>query len=1056
MYKMINIVSSLLIAFKLKCSSYQLSRLVVFSLMLSLPGPLLAQRDFPVQYDQQHFTDENGLPQNSVKSIVKDKDGFIWLSTEAGLVRYDGQRFLTFTSAVVPVRSNRMGSFYPAVTNGDNDGNAFFGLSDSYDYLQVKGGNAFVKKSGFENFLAGMPFSSGYNNYNTVIIQSLPNMHKETIAAKTCVVPDASGGFFVCTDKTVSYYQGLKKQYQIDFAVPDFWSFFRMGDSLLWIDSKGVFKRIAADTIHTLLLAGDITADPAYLPGTKNFEVYWNNAAGRVLLYLQKNLYLLAAGAAGRMETKLVLSGFDFETNNIMTAYYDEISQMVFLGSYNKGLFTFSPRQFRTVNIGEADKDNVYYALWPWGNDQVLTTQGNLLGLTKSSVLPAMKKQVKVDKYSMLIDRNGYIWTKDGDYINKFDKEGKNLLSRWDLKGELTQIYEGNDGQIWIGSRFIGLFRVDPSEADPVPRVFSNKPGLANITCMQQVGPDTLWIGTSLGLYRLHLKTGNIDSIKGLEQFYVRSLYISNRGEIWVTTYGAGFFLYSNHTLTHFPEDKERYLAMSHCIVEDTFGFFWISTNKGLFQAAKKDLLNYAQGKQQQLFYLYHTREEGFNTNEFNGGCQPCAAELPNGYIAFPSLDGIVWFAPGSFRTVLPDKNIFIDRIEVDQVPIAEKDTILLSRDFKLLRLYCSTPYAGNAYNINMQYAWVKGKEKEVWLPLADDKIISQSSLKHGVYTLIIRKANGFGGDNYSYRELMVIIPPAFYETWWFYAIAGAFLIFLGWIYTRLRLRYIRRRNIQLESLINERTEELKKTLQALSASEQSAHRQMHIRELLFIAISHDIRSPLKYMSVVAEQLKEALEEQELPDEIKNQAGILYQSGHYLYHLTRNLLQYIRLSEGSTSLKNERFDLHKLIEDKMAIFRTIADERSVAIINKIPENFYLHNDPTLFEVVIHNLLDNAVKVTRSGSVTFHITRPGDKWHLIIEDTGPGMPKEVADYYNDVIPEDKNDGSDDFYPGFGLRIVKELIKEIKMEMEIVTSDKGTAVHLIFGEELVREG
>jgi signal transduction histidine kinase len=1054
------IVGLLLIAYQLKPSPYRVYRLLVVLLIMAftrkpLPAqslwaqPRPAQPDFSVQYSQQHFTDENGLPQNSVKAIVKDKDGFIWLSTEAGLVRYDGQRFLTFNSTVVPLRSNRMGSFYPV----NSDDNGFFALSDFYDYLEVKGGNVFVKRSGFDNFLAAMPFSSGYYDYRSVINQSMPNLYKAMVTTDTCITPDASGGFFVCTPKTVSYYKGLAKQYEVDFAATDIWSFFRLGDSLLWMDSKGIIKNIQRNSIHTLLLAGDIIMDPAYHPGTKNFEIYWNNATGKAFIYLQKRLYFLEAGASGKIGTKLVLSGFDFEANSIISAYYDEISQMVFLGSSNKGLFTFFPQQFTVVNMGEADKNNVYYCLWPWGHDQVITTQGNVLGLTKTSVIPEMKKQAKHDKYSMLIDRNGYIWTKYGNYVNKFDKEGKNLVERWDLKGELTQIYEGNEGQIWIGSTKNGLFMIDPSERHPVPHIFSTQPGLTNITCMRQAGPDTLWIGTASGLYRLHLKNGNVDSVKGLEQFYIRSLYIPTPGEIWITTYGAGFFLYSNQALTKFPEDKERYLAMSHCIVEDTFGFFWITTNKGLFQAAKNDLLNYAKGKQQQLFYLYHTREEGFNTNEFNGGCQPCAAKLPNGYVTFPSLDGIVWFAPGQFKTVLPEKKIFIDRIEVDQLPVEQSDTIRLSRDFKLLRLYCSTPYTGNPYNISMQYALVKGNEKEVWFPLAEDKIISQSSLKHGVYTLIVRKANGFGEDNYSYRKIMVIVPPAFYETSWFYAIAGALLIFLGLIYTRIRLHYIHRRNIQLESLINERTEELRKTLLALSASEQSARRQMHIRELLIIAISHDIRSPLRYMSVVAEQLKEALDEQNIPDDIKKQAGVLYQSGYYLYHLTRNLLQYIKLSEGNSSLKNEKFDLHTLIEDKIAIFRTIADDRSVSIINKIPENFYLYNDPILFEVVVHNLLDNAVKVTRSGNVTFHITKQDDKWHLIIEDTGPGMPQEVADYYNDVITADKS--SDDFYPGFGLRIVKELIKEIKMEMQIATSDKGTAVHLIFGEELVRQ-
>ena len=172
---MINIVSSFLVSFKLKCIPYQAYRLVILLLIIYLlPGRLSAQQAFPLQYDQQHFTDENGLPQNSVKSIIQDKDGFIWLTTEDGLVRYDGQRFFTFDNSVVPIRSNRMGSFYPANNVQDKYSNAFFALSDAADYLEIKDGIVLSNGSSFDKFLAAMPFSNEYREHKAVIWQSLP------------------------------------------------------------------------------------------------------------------------------------------------------------------------------------------------------------------------------------------------------------------------------------------------------------------------------------------------------------------------------------------------------------------------------------------------------------------------------------------------------------------------------------------------------------------------------------------------------------------------------------------------------------------------------------------------------------------------------------------------------------------------------------------------------------------------------------------------------------------------------------------------------------------
>lgn len=1038
--------------FRFLLRPYHLAILLFITVLV--PGWLPAQQHTASSlYNFRHFTDENGLPQNSVKAIIADKNGFIWLTTESGLVRYDGRRFVTYDQSVIPLHSNRMGSFYLAPGAPGNEHNGFFAVSNKEDCLLIKDGAVTYNNEGYKKFLSGMPFYHEYSQEKIFIDQSLPNIFKETIIKEKCIIPDETGGFFVCTSDTVSYYKGSQQQYEVAFHTPDFWSFFRMGPALFRADDKGLFTKIESGKIQPTALTGDMLLHPAYRRGIRNFEIHWSNATGQAFLYLKNNLYLLKTSASGDLVTRLILTDFDCATNNIISVYYDETGQLVYLGSLNKGLFTFSPRPFRALSMEGDDKDNIYYAQAAWGKDQVLTAQGNILGLTRSSVLPVMKQVAAWDRYNMLIDRKGYIWTRNGNDIIKFGKEGEKIIKKWHMAAGEPLLYESRDGQIWIGAGKMGLYGIDPFEADAVPCPVLTNTAFPAIYCLQEEGFDFLWIGTEKGLYRLHTKDGRIDTIKGLEQANIRSLYIPHQGEVWITTYGTGFFLYANHRLTGFPLDKGRYLATAHCFVEDSLGFCWIPTNKGLFQAAKKDLLNYAAGKQQQVFYLYHTREEGFNTNEFNGGCQPCAVKLANGYISLPSFNGVVWFSPSSLRTILPDKKIFIDRVEVDQVPVQLKDTLRLSRGFKLLKLYCSTPYTGNSYNVNMQYAWVNGKEEPVWLPLGNDMVISQSSLAPGEYALTIRKVNGFGGNNYSYRKLTVIMPPAFYETWWFYAVLLVLIVLLMILYGRLRMHYIRRKNKQLEELVNKRTEELSNALSALSISEQNIRRQLHVREILFTAISHDIGSPLKYMSMMAEELRDNLETANIPDKIKKYSDDIFQSGYYLYHLTRNLLQYLRISERNASLNYKQFDLHQIVENKTVIFQPIAREYRVSIINSIPPSVYLYSDPHLLEVVLHNLLDNAVKATRSGSITIRMAVVDGQTHLIVEDTGHGMRKEIANYYNNDQANEENAKPGGAYTGFGLNIVKELVRLLNVKIQIEAGTGGTVVHLVFRNQVL---
>ncbi|AXY73483.1 hypothetical protein D3H65_05605 [Paraflavitalea soli] len=945
-----------------------------------------------------------------------------------------------------------MGSFYLGTDSAGTGKDHFFIPSNKGDYLFINHGTVALRDAGHEHQFARMPFNRAWREGKTFISQSKPTLIEFDLTGLLCIIPDDKGGFYTCNNEVITYYKGVQQQYQIAFPMADVSSLIRMDASLYWANEKGAFKEITGTTVRDIALTGDMLQHPAYQPGVRNFEIYWSNVTGSAFLFLQNNLYQLTKNAAGNLDTRLVLTDFDCKANNIISIYYDQAAEVIYLGSLNKGLFTFSARSFKTLTIGSNtyDKDNIYYAQAAWDSNRVLTIQGHLMGLNGSTVLPLMKKTATWDLFSMLIDRRGTIWTRSADDINKFDSSGKHLLAKWHLKGGAPHLYEGRDNLLWIGAGQRGLYRLNPVDHAARLRPFLNHLAFPDVYCMQEEGTEFLWVGTAKGLYRLHVLKGTVDTIKGLEAANIRSLHISRPGEVWITTYGKGFFLYQDNRLIAFPLDKGKYLAMAHCFVEDDLGYCWIPTNKGLFQASKKDLLNYAAGGQQQLFYLYHAREEGFNTNEFNGGCQPCAVKLANGYISLPSFNGVVWFTPRTMKTVLPDKKIFVDKIEVDQSAVVVRDTIDLPRRFKLLKLYCSTPYARNSYNINMQYAWVEGSETPVWLPMNSEQVIEQSSLPHGAWSLIIRKVNGFGMDNYSYRTLTVLVPPAFYETWWFYALLGVLVICCMWIYARLRLQYIRRKNKQLEALVNNRTEELSKALSSLSESELNTRREMQVREILFTAISHDIGSPLKFMSMMAEELRDSLEVTNVPDKTKQYADDIFKSGFYLYHLTRNLLQYLRISEKKAALQYRKFDLHRLVEDKAAIFQPIARERNVTIENEVPLLFQLHSDPLLLEVIIHNLLDNAVKATRDGRITIRVeSTEAGQTQLVVEDTGHGMREEVAGFFNTGVaaPEEigKPGGT---LAGFGLIIVNELVRLLQARLQIKTGSGGTKIHLVF--------
>src|SRR5690606_9264099 len=175
---------------------------------------------------------------------------------------------------------------------------------------------------------------------------------------------------------------------------------------------------------------------------------------------------------------------------------------------------------------------------------------------------------------------------------------------------------------------------------------------------------DTLYVGTSQGLYAVHMDTYNWKEIPAFRDKFIRSIHRENDRRLWVCTYQQGVSLYEQGKVTHFPLDRAGYLATAHCILEDRKGSFWISTHKGMFRVNKEQLLEYSIDKSKTPFYFYYNKTDGFSTNEFNGGCQPCAIQLADGRFSYPSLEGLVWFDPLAIPRDFPSGAIILDEVK--------------------------------------------------------------------------------------------------------------------------------------------------------------------------------------------------------------------------------------------------------------------------------------------------------------------------------------------------------------------------------------------------------
>ncbi|WP_229204301.1 sensor histidine kinase [Dyadobacter alkalitolerans] len=905
----------------------------------------------------------------------------------------------------------------------------------------------------YKTLLDAQPFSRA--SLDGYLTEGLPSPHFNHVTPDYYIIPFGFDRYYVYDKKKVTYYSAKKSVSALDLTGKGFWGFFRLDSDLYYLDEQSLLKfQIKSGHLSQakLGLTGDISSHPLY--GSQGrYKVYWNNVTNQAFILLGSNLYLLTRQQNGDLKSRLVLEGFDFMVNSIVTVYYDLQTDKLFLGSQLKGLFVIQKKLFKVLTTNAKGTDNNFYAQVPYSDSTILSSQGVEFGLLSSSKkvytrqMQQITKYVDLDKYSVLIDSQGNIWAKNTRTLFKFDHQGKRLLAKWLLPSGVSQLCQGSDGTIWIGTMTLGLYYINPQEASPAPKPYLNN-GPDNISWIQQQDRDTLWLASGQGLYKLAIGSKKVISIKGLEDIYVRSLYIPDGiGEVWVTTYKDGLFLLKNGKLTHFPLDKKKYLASAHCIIEDKQGFFWVPCNKGLFQIQKKDLVHYAQ-KPFDIYYYHHTKEAGFNTNEFNGGCQPCAVQLPNGYVSLPSINGLVWFKPQEIKPELPTGNVYIEGVKAnDTIQKITSNTLALDADASDINLKVNIAYLGSPDNLRLSYRLTKnGKPVTGWRPInPGDPDISLPHLESGEYRLSIRKVNGFGARNYSYKQLNIFVAKHWYQTWW--AGVSAFLVLVGLFYLALRTRTARieKQKLALETRVSERTRDLQAALNALSSSEKQLEQQLRLHVHMIASISHDIRTPVKYLGMALQFIQSRIEKSETVQAV-NAIQTMTQTISELDQHINNIVTFIKPQVHRHYKDFQTVNLLELVNSRAAIFKDILKTNDRSIQVQVPAGQAVITNPELLGVILHNLIDNAIKAWPTGVIRIHTLSQGKELHLIVADQGPGLPQALLNWLN-LRDEKDSHALPEQYNGLGFPMVKEIAKLLWLRVYAENSS-GTHIHLIF--------
>lgn len=991
-----------------------------------------AQTYDTLPYTVLHYTDENGLPQNSVKAIMRDRYGFIWMGTEGGVVRFDGKNFDVYNKSNTYISSSRI---LGLSAGGSTD--EMYAVNDRHELLKIKGGSPTYTMGRLP--AAYRAIAPTFSIDTCRLVLGGPAKLAEPANHWVYLYLKDDRSFYVRRPGRLAYYTGDKEIFSVPFDEKKLWTFFMVGGHFYAHSQEGGFFQLYDTAFRPFRLQG---MHAGVTPGK---FIYWDNMSGRAYQAAGDRLYELVRQKDGTLHASLLLEGFDPVQHNVCAVYHDPKNGNVFLGSSTEGFFFFKKHGFKVLKTGRGDGADVFYAHQYFGDGMAVTPGGYMLGPYRKAFQEKKLSKMSSDNYSLAISArpDGHMWFRCETLLIELDRKF-NILRSWTFPHTLLVVYESNDA-LWIGLRKKGVYRLDLDKPGANPQLVLN---VRRPSYFLQVDPEHMWLAGEKGLYRLRLHDRHVDTIPELEGVYVRSLYGKTPDEIWGTTNDDGFFLIKNGRFVRFPMDRNNYLVSAHCILEDKKRQFWIPTNKGLFVASKKDLLDYADGKNSGVYYFYYGKESGFATNEFNGGCQPCGVEWPDGHFSFPSLNGLVWFDPNTMEPEFPDEEIFFHRIEMDDRAIEVGDTVTTTTDFQRVTFFLTTPHLGNVNNLYMEATLLGSAQKNYWTRLGAENAISFTTLPPGTYTLVVRKAKGFGINNYSYGTIVIVVPTPVWQTWWFRTAATLLLLLAVYLLIQYRLRYIKQKNLALEKTVAQRTADLSETISALRRSEEMLSRKTRLQQKLILAFSHDLKSPLMYLMITGQKLYERLKG--TPDKVTDGVRVMYFSAFNMYHFTDNFLNYAKAYFLQEDTVRETFLLNTLFNEKIDIFKYIAESKNIAIHNLLTADVQVHTNRMLLSVIIHNLLDNAIKYTDEGHVTLSVKTSATHTQISVADTGMGMDETTKRQYADLfgIPAREAYENDGAGKGLGLQIVKELVHILKGELVIdSTEGQGTVVSIV---------